>query len=70
MTKRKIDRELLKIAEKKGLSAEEVRRLMTGEGVFPEEFMDAIEVSAGAVNDVTCKDEKDDRSGQEGNKGS
>lgn len=43
---------------------------MTGEGVFPEEFMDAIEVSARAINDATRKDEKDDRSGQEGNKGS
>lgn len=58
MSKNTIDEKLLEAAKEKGLSEEDLRLMMTGENLFPDEFMEVIEQSSEAFYKAT--DEQDD----------
>jgi|GEM_PF-5497528 hypothetical protein len=51
-----LSQEILTIAESAGLTAEEVRDLLSGSGVIPEALKDVLERVGNAVSE-TCSDD-------------
>lgn len=56
MGKIKFDEEFISMASEQGISEDDLNLLMTGEGLFPETFMEVVE-QVSSDFEVACKSE-------------